>query len=88
MNRERVDGMGGPFFRVRDLDAMVAQLRAAGIVVGDEIVEEDGVGRFAWTSDPEGTVIELWDQRLSSRCCTATVLERRSSTASRGPEPI
>lgn len=46
-------------FRVRDLDAMVAQLRAAGIVVElDREVYPNG--RFARLHDPEGNPIELW----------------------------
>ncbi len=48
-------------FRVRDLDAMLAQLRAAGVGVDGEVQVEQGVGRFAWLSDPEGNRIELWE---------------------------
>jgi predicted enzyme related to lactoylglutathione lyase len=47
-------------FRVRDVDAMLAQLRAAGADVVDETQEMDGVGRFGWVTDPEGNRIELW----------------------------
>lgn len=48
-------------FRVRNMDAMVAQLRAAGIAVEvDEKVYP--YGRFAHLSDPEGNRIELWQQ--------------------------
>lgn len=47
-------------FRVRDLDAMLAQLRALNADVSAEVQEMDGVGRFGWVSDPEGTRIELW----------------------------
>jgi predicted enzyme related to lactoylglutathione lyase len=47
-------------FRVRDLDAMLTQLRAKGANVDDEIQEMDGVGRFGWVTDPEGNRIELW----------------------------
>ena len=47
-------------FRVRDLDAMLAQLRAAGADVAAETQEMDGVGRFGWVTDPEGNRIELW----------------------------
>jgi predicted enzyme related to lactoylglutathione lyase len=47
-------------FRVRDLDAMLAQLRAKGADVSAETQEMDGVGRFGWVSDPEGNRIELW----------------------------
>jgi predicted enzyme related to lactoylglutathione lyase len=47
-------------FRVRDLDAMLAQLRAKGADVAGEPQEMAGVGRFAWVTDPEGNRIELW----------------------------
>ena len=47
-------------FRVRDLDAMVAQLRAAGVRIDSQETEE-GAGRFAWLVDPEGNRIELWE---------------------------
>jgi predicted enzyme related to lactoylglutathione lyase len=47
-------------FRVGDLDAMLAQLRAAGAAVEGEPQEIDGVGRFGWVTDPEGNRIELW----------------------------
>ena len=47
-------------FRVRDLDAMLAQLRAKGANVDEETQEMEGVGRFGWVSDPEGNRIELW----------------------------
>ena len=47
-------------FRVRDLDAMLAQLRAQGADVAGETQELDGVGRFGWVTDPEGNRIELW----------------------------
>ncbi|MFC4907603.1 VOC family protein [Actinomadura gamaensis] len=47
-------------FRVRDLDAMLAQLRAKGAAVSPEVQEMPGVGRFGWVTDPEGNRIELW----------------------------
>ena len=47
-------------FRVRDLDAMAAQLRAAGIAI--EMDPQDYPnGRFARLHDPEGNPIELWE---------------------------
>ena len=46
-------------YRVRDLDAILEQLRAAGIQV-DENRHEDENGRFGWAVDPEGNRIELW----------------------------
>jgi predicted enzyme related to lactoylglutathione lyase len=47
-------------FRVGDLDAMLEQLRAAGVEV-DERVHEMEYGRFAWARDPEGNRFELWE---------------------------
>lgn len=47
-------------YRVRDLDAMLAQLRAAGVTVGEKI-EVMEYGRFGWAMDPEGNRIELWE---------------------------
>jgi predicted enzyme related to lactoylglutathione lyase len=46
-------------YRVGDLDAMLAQLRAAGAVVDDKI-EDSEFGRFGWANDPEGNRFELW----------------------------
>jgi predicted enzyme related to lactoylglutathione lyase len=48
-------------FRVRDLDAMLAQLRAAGVPVDEETQAMDGIGRFGWGTDPEGNRFELWE---------------------------
>ena len=47
-------------FRVRDLDAMLAQLRAKGADITEEPQDMAGVGRFGWVTDPEGHRIELW----------------------------
>jgi predicted enzyme related to lactoylglutathione lyase len=47
-------------FRVDDLDALLAQLRAEGVEVDDK-VEEYEYGRFGWIMDPEGRRIELWE---------------------------
>jgi len=47
-------------FRVRDLGAMLAQLRAAGVDV-DERVAEHEFGRFGWATDPEGNRFEVWE---------------------------
>jgi glyoxylase I family protein len=49
-------------FRVKDLDAMAAQLRAAGIEVKVD-PESYPNGRFARLHDPEGNPIELWEPR-------------------------
>jgi predicted enzyme related to lactoylglutathione lyase len=47
-------------FRVRDLDAMLAQLRDLGADVSPEAQDFAGVGKFGWVTDPEGNRIELW----------------------------
>ncbi len=47
-------------FRVRDLDAMLAQLRSKGADVAEETHDTEAVGRFGWVTDPEGNRIELW----------------------------
>jgi predicted enzyme related to lactoylglutathione lyase len=47
-------------FRVRDLDAMLAQLRERGADVADEVEDFEEVGRFGWVTDPEGNRVELW----------------------------
>jgi len=49
-------------YRVRNLDAMLAQLRAAGVHVEDRVEDYD-YGRFGWASDPEGNRFELWEPR-------------------------
>ena len=49
-------------FRVRDLKAMLAQLRAAGAQVEDHVEEYD-YGNFGWVLDPEGNRIELWEPK-------------------------
>jgi catechol 2,3-dioxygenase-like lactoylglutathione lyase family enzyme len=52
-------------FRVRDLDAMVAQLRGAGIAV-DVDPEQYPYGRFAQLADPEGNPIQLWQPQRNA----------------------
>jgi predicted enzyme related to lactoylglutathione lyase len=47
-------------FRVRDLDAMLVQLRSKGADVAGAPQDMEGVGRFGWVTDPEGNRIELW----------------------------
>ena len=46
--------------RVRDLDAMVTQLRAAGVEATPDPQAYPN-GRFAITADPEGNPIQLWE---------------------------
>jgi predicted enzyme related to lactoylglutathione lyase len=46
-------------FRVADLDALLATLRAEGCnVVGEPQTSEQG--KFGWVVDPEGNKVELW----------------------------
>jgi glyoxylase I family protein len=47
-------------FRVRDLEAMVAQLRLAGASVEVDATTYPN-GRFAHLRDPDGNSIELWE---------------------------
>jgi catechol 2,3-dioxygenase-like lactoylglutathione lyase family enzyme len=47
-------------YRVEDLRAALAELRASGCSV-DERVDESEFGRFGWVQDPEGNRIELWE---------------------------
>jgi predicted enzyme related to lactoylglutathione lyase len=44
---------------IRDLDAMLEQLRAAGVPV-DSKPDESELGRFGWATNPEGNRFELW----------------------------
>ncbi len=47
-------------FRVDDLDALLSQLRAAGIeMIGTP--ETCEYGKFAWIMDPNGIKLELWE---------------------------
>ena len=48
-------------YRVSDLDAMRAQLAAAGATVDEAVQELEGIGRFGWAVDPEGNRFELWE---------------------------
>lgn len=47
-------------YRVGDLDAMLEQLREAGVAV-EEKIEESEFGRFGWATDPDGNRFELWE---------------------------
>ena len=46
-------------YRVDDIDAVVASLKASGTTVDDKRMDES-YGRFAWATDPEGNRFELW----------------------------
>jgi glyoxylase I family protein len=47
-------------FRVNDLDGFVEKLKAAGVRIDDNRMNES-YGKFAWVYDPEGNKIELWE---------------------------
>lgn len=47
-------------YRVEDLHALVAVLKAEGCHVLDK-VDESEYGKFAWVMDPEGNKVELWE---------------------------
>lgn len=52
-------------FRVRDLDALVDQLRKASVTVDvDDVVYPNG--RFAQLRDPEGNAVQLWQPESTS----------------------
>jgi predicted enzyme related to lactoylglutathione lyase len=47
-------------YRVADLHALIAQLRAEGCNVMEK-VDESEFGKFGWVVDPDGNKIELWE---------------------------
>jgi predicted enzyme related to lactoylglutathione lyase len=47
-------------YRVADLHALLAALRAEGCNVLEK-TEESEYGKFGWVMDPEGNKIELWE---------------------------
>jgi predicted enzyme related to lactoylglutathione lyase len=47
-------------YRVADLHALIATLKAEGCNVDDK-VDESEYGKFGWVTDPEGNRIELWE---------------------------
>jgi len=47
-------------FRVDDLHALLAALKAEGCNV-QERTEESEQGKFGWVIDPEGNKVELWE---------------------------
>jgi predicted enzyme related to lactoylglutathione lyase len=47
-------------YRVADLHALVAALKAEGCNVLEK-VDESEYGKFAWVIDPEGNKVELWE---------------------------
>jgi predicted enzyme related to lactoylglutathione lyase len=73
--------------RVRDLDAMLAQLRAAGAVVHDEAQAMPGIGRFAWADDPEGNRFELWEPESDAEAEAAAAASPDADAPPPAPGP-
>lgn len=48
-------------YLVEDLETLVAELKAAGVTVLDEI-ESSYYGKFVHIMDPEGNKVELWEK--------------------------
>ena len=62
-NTKKMDPSSASFminFRVADLDALLAALRAEGCNVIEK-TENSDFGKFGWVMDPEGNKIELWE---------------------------
>ncbi|MFD2147475.1 VOC family protein [Mucilaginibacter antarcticus] len=47
-------------YRVENLEALVEELKTAGVTITDEIKTYD-YGKFVHILDPEGNAIELWE---------------------------
>lgn len=47
-------------YRVDDLHALLAALRAEGCQVEDK-VDDSEYGKFGWVIDPDGNKVELWE---------------------------
>ena len=47
-------------FRVSDLKNLLETLKAEGVTIVGEMMEES-YGKFGWIMDPEGNKIELWE---------------------------
>lgn len=47
-------------YRVQNIEALVENLRAAGVTIVDEI-ETFEYGKFVHVLDPEGNKLELWE---------------------------
>jgi len=76
-------------FRVKSLERMLEQLRAAGAEV-DAKVESSEYGRFGWVMDPEGNRLELWEPPAVHGAPAPTPPvhdEARSPAAGKPPSP-
>ncbi|MGA7097969.1 MAG: VOC family protein [Acidimicrobiia bacterium] len=47
-------------YRVDDLASLLGQLRAKGVMVEEQTMEDEN-GKFGWCWDPEGNKVELWE---------------------------
>ena len=48
-------------FRVKDLAALLKQLKEEGVEIVGDMTEYEGFGKWGWCMDPEGNKIELWE---------------------------
>ena len=77
-------------FRVADLDAMLAQLRSAGVEVIDAL-DESELGRFGWAVDPKapgsssGNLRRAADSRPRARMSHGVRLQPHRSPSVDGP---
>lgn len=63
VDAENFEPSTSPFminYRVDDLDACLAELKADGVTVLEQTVEFP-FGRLGWCLDPEGNKVELWE---------------------------
>jgi catechol 2,3-dioxygenase-like lactoylglutathione lyase family enzyme len=67
-------------YRVRNLDAMLAQLRQAKVKI-EPVIEDSEFGRFAWVTDPEGNRVELWEPPRPARPRKAAKAARPAAKA-------
>jgi len=63
-------------YRVADLEALLAQLRAEGIREAKPS-ETSEFGKFGWITDPEGNRLELWEPPGPRRASRRTSRRRK-----------
>jgi len=63
-SRPEARGLRHLAFAVADLDAAVAQVKAAGVAIEDVRVDEHTGSRFTFFADPDGLPIEIYEVAL------------------------
>jgi len=77
-------------FRVRDLDAMLAQLRAKGADVAEQTQDMAGVGRLTWSTQagvPDRITEDLADQQDGDIRTATLVITAPAGQRTCGPDP-